>query len=286
VTEDSSAVRLELDSRPEAPALVRAALAGVAQSIELEPELFNDLKTAVSEACNNVVLHAYGDQPGPMVFGLEIRPDRVDATVRDWGSGIQHAHPSDERMGVGLAVISALASRAEFVSAPDGGTQVRMSFVPRHASSRPLPASEHPDLDPGAPLRLSGDVVGTVSPAALLPGVLGRVARAVAARTHLSVDRFSDIYLVADAIAALAESAAIAPAVTFAVTAGHKRLELAAGLFRSGTGARLLEVGAAEQSWTSLPSVAGDFAAAEPVEDHELIHVVIADSRRSGAPVN
>ena len=284
MTEDPSAVRLELDSRPEAPALVRAALAGVAQSLEFDSELFNDLKTAVSEACNNVVLHAYGDQPGPLVFELELRPDRVDAMVRDWGSGIQHAQPSDERMGVGFAVISALASRAEFVSAPDGGTQVRMSFVPRGAPSPPLPAPEHTDLDPGARLRLSGDVVGTVTPAALLPGVLGRVARAVAARTHLSLDRFSDIYLAADAIAALAGSAAIAPAITFAVTAGHKRLELAVGLFRSGTGARVLEAGACDESGTSLPLVAGDFGT-EPVEDHELIHVVIEDARRRRARV-
>jgi anti-sigma regulatory factor (Ser/Thr protein kinase) len=268
VTEDLSAMRLELDSRPEAPAIVRAALAGVAQLLEFDPELFDDVKTAISEACNNVVLYAYEGRPGPLSMGLEVRPDGIVATIRDWGGGIQQVGPSEERMGVGLAVISALADRAEFVRAPDGGTEVRMVFSGRPAPAAPLERRADGGSASDVPLDLSGDVVVTVWPAGLLAGVLGRVARAVAGRTHLSLDRFSDIYLATDAIAAFAESAASASAVTFAVTAAHKRLELAVGPFPAGDGARLLQ--------DLLPAFVGD-CTVEPVNGSEVLRLVLEE---------
>jgi serine/threonine-protein kinase RsbW len=272
VTEDLSAVRLELESRPESPALVRAAMAGVAQLLEFDSELFDDLKTAVSEACNNVVLYAYDGEPGPLVVGLEIRPDGILATVRDWGGGIQQAGPSEERMGVGLAVISALADRAEFITAPDGGTEVRMTFTGRGAAIRPLVLPDGADPGTRVPVELSGDVVVTVWPTGLLTGVLGRMTRAVAARTHLSLDRFSDIYLVTDAIAALAESTAAAPGIAFAVAAAHKRLELTVGPFRDEDGA--LAERLSDQAGISLVGIAGEFAV-ERVDGFELLRVVV-----------
>jgi serine/threonine-protein kinase RsbW len=256
--------------------LVRAALTGVAQLLELDSELFDDLKTAVSEACNNAVLHAYDGKPGPLVVGLAIRADGIDATVRDWGSGIQQVGPSDERMGVGLAVISALADRAEFISAPDGGTEVRMTFTERGAPIRRLAPPPNGDRPMCEPLELSGDVVVTLWPVALLSGVLGRVTRAVAARTHISLDRFSDLYLVTDTIAAFARSAAGAADITFAVAAARRRLELTVGPFRAGDGARLLDDGLPGEAGTSLALRVGEFAI-EQVDGHELLRVVVED---------
>lgn len=274
VTEDLLAVRLELDSRPESPALVRAALAGVAQLLELDSELFDDLKTAVSEACNNVVLYAYDGEPGPLVVGLEIRDDEIGATIRDWGAGNQRVGPSDERMGVGLAVISALADRAEFINAADGGTEVRMAFTDRGADIRPLEHRLGADPAAGVPVQLSGDVVVTLWPVGMLAGVLGRVARAAAVRTHLSLDRFSDIYLVTDAIAAFAQSAASSADITFAIAAGYKRLELTVGPFRAGNGSRLLNDGLFSQAGSPLALLVGEFAV-ESVTGFELLRVVV-----------
>jgi len=104
-------VRLELDSHPESVALARAALSGLAEWRSFDPELVNDLKTAVSEASNNVVVHAYGDEAGPLILHLEADSTGVYATVRDRGVGL-HAATSVDGQGVGLAVISALAARA------------------------------------------------------------------------------------------------------------------------------------------------------------------------------
>jgi serine/threonine-protein kinase RsbW len=259
---------------------VRAALSGVGQVLELEQELFDDLTTAVSEACNNVVLYAYDGEPGPYVVGLEIRPESIEATVRDWGTGIQQVGPSDERMGVGLAVISALADRAEFISAAEGGTEVRMAFSDRDTTIRPLEPA--PDGGPGndLPVKLTGDVVVTLSPVGLLAGLLGRLARAVASRTHLSLDRFSDIYLITDVIAAYATSVVSASAVSFAVAGGDRRIELTVGPFPAGDGARLLEGGLANEPRSAIALRAGEVTL-ERVDGYELLHVVI-DDRRPG----
>ena len=56
-------VRLELDSRPEQVSVVRGTLAGLAELLAVDTPFLDDLKTAVTEACNNVVLHAYGANP-------------------------------------------------------------------------------------------------------------------------------------------------------------------------------------------------------------------------------
>ena len=57
---EGSTVRLRLESRPQTLTIVRGMLGGVAELLSIDPELLDDLKTSVSEACNNVVLHAYG----------------------------------------------------------------------------------------------------------------------------------------------------------------------------------------------------------------------------------
>jgi anti-sigma regulatory factor (Ser/Thr protein kinase) len=128
-------VRLELDSRPESVTLVRGMLVGIGEELALEAELLDDLKTAVSEACNNVVMHAYGDAVGPMTVDFELEGGQIEVSVRDHGGGIRGVSASHDRMGVGLAVISALADRSEFVNLPEGGTEVRMSFIERAANT-------------------------------------------------------------------------------------------------------------------------------------------------------
>ena len=271
-------VRLELDSRPESPALVRAALTGLAELLEFDSELFQDLRTAVSEACNNVAMHAYDRGSGPLLVGLEIAPAGVEVMVRDWGGGIHQLETSEDRMGVGLAVISALADRAEFISAPDGGTEVRMTFTGRGAD---IPALEAP-LNGGpaveVPVRLAGDVIVTLSPVQLLGGVLGRVLRVLAARTHFSIDRLPDVYLVTDAVASFVNSAASGDGITFAVMGAQRRLELTVGPVRAGSGASLQDAGLFNQPGSPLARLVGELAV-EPVDGFELLRVVVEERR-------
>jgi anti-sigma regulatory factor (Ser/Thr protein kinase) len=83
-------VRLKLSSRSENVALVRAVLAGVAEAIELDAEQLDDIRTAVTEACNNAVLHAYEGGEGPLEVDVRLPSEgRVAVVVRDAGIGIE-----------------------------------------------------------------------------------------------------------------------------------------------------------------------------------------------------
>jgi anti-sigma regulatory factor (Ser/Thr protein kinase) len=218
VTEQTPTVRLELDSRPESVTLVRGILVGIWEDLALAAELVDDLKTAVSEACNNVVMHAYGGGVGPMTVDFDAAGGQIETRVRDRGDGIRGVSASEDRMGVGLAVISALADRSEFTSPPGGGTEIRMSFNGEAERS----ALERADALNGHdwPKHLDGDVVVRVSSTRLLRGLLGRLARAVAAQARFSVDRLSELYPVTDALAAHAREAASSRGIGFAIVGG------------------------------------------------------------------
>ncbi len=71
-------------------------LSGVAEQLAMDPELLDDLKTSVSEACNNVVLHAYHGEPGPMDIELFIDEASVRVSVQDRGIGLSDS-PADDR---------------------------------------------------------------------------------------------------------------------------------------------------------------------------------------------
>ncbi len=259
-------VGLELASRPEDVALVRSALAALADAAVIDQALLTDLKTAVSEACNNVVLHAYGDLPGQMLVTVELRATSIDVNVRDHGRGIQQLAAGEDRMGLGLAVMTALAAKTEFSSSPDGGTEVRMSFERYAASDGTHPLSVPPaDELPYDPIEtLGGNVVVHVSPAALVGPVLGRLARAVAANVGFSVARFHDLYAIADALADHANRAADG-SVSFAINASRRNLDLVVGPFNP------LSEGA--ESFVGLV----DGVSFETEEDHELLHLTLID---------
>ena len=283
VTENSPAVRLELDSRPETLTLVRGVLAGVAELIGLDPELLDDLKTAVSEACNNVVMHAYDGEAGPLSVRMYIEPEAIEVVVEDRGSGLPPLTPADETIrGVGLSVIRALAEQADFRAMPEGGTEVRMSFAGQR-DGKPLfhlPSQAGPD-DRGESW-LSGDAVVSLSPISLLAGVLGRVARALAARARFSLDRFSDVYLVTDAIAAHAGRAAKGPRLSFAISTDAQRLELTIGPFTDGSGDQLCQE-APDYSAASALAKLSDELEVRRADDAEILYVVMVDRRRPSA---
>lgn len=129
-------VRLELPGVADSVALVRSVIHTVARAADLDRRLVDDLRMAASEACNNVVLHAYPVSPGPLIFSLAVRADAVELVVRDRGVGIRPGYGHRHGLGVGVSLINALADRAEFMSSSGTGTEVRMTFM------RPLPVPE------------------------------------------------------------------------------------------------------------------------------------------------
>jgi serine/threonine-protein kinase RsbW len=284
VIEDRPAVHLELDSSPETLTLVRGALGAVAEVLALDPELLDDLKTAVSEACNNVVMHAYDAGPGPLAVYLYVDADTIEVLVRDHGSGIPASAPADDRMqGVGLPIIRALAQEAEFRRLPEGGTEVWMLFAGRREGAPLFERPGDPAPEDGWVERLSGDAVVSLSPVSFLGAVLGRLARALAARARFSLDRFSDVYLITDAIAAHAARAARGPRIAFGLSTNSRRLELTIGPFRSGSGSELREEKPVRDVGSALVMLS-DAVEIEAANGDEMLRVVMTDMGREPLP--
>jgi serine/threonine-protein kinase RsbW len=240
VVSDAPTVSLRLESSPETLTLVRGMLGGVGELLALDPELLDDLKTAISEACNNVVMHAYDGGTGPLTVCLYVLPDRIEAIIRDHGRGIPLAAPSDDRLqGVGIPIMRALAQQTAFRPVDDEGTEVWMQFA-GHREEEALyrfPSGATPE--DGWSDRLAGDAVVSLSPVSFVGGVLGRLARAMAARARFSLDRFSDVYLVTDALAAHVTGAASTGRIAFGISTETRRLELTIGPFRPGASSAL-----------------------------------------------
>jgi serine/threonine-protein kinase RsbW len=278
--DQAATVRLQLESSPETLTLVRGALGGMAELLALDVELLDDLKTAVSEACNNVVMHAYGGESGPLSVRLTVGEDQIEVSVRDKGRGIPIQAPADDRLqGVGIPIMRALAQRTAFRPLEDGGTEVWLQFAGRRDGKLLYVPPTPPAPEDGWVDQLSGDAIVSLSPLTFVGGVLGRLARALAARARFSLDRFSDVYLVTDALAAHAQEAASGARVGFGISTDTRRLELTIGPFKPGassqlTGADQSEVGSALRRLSDELHVDG-------TNGSEALRVVIRDSRGS-----
>lgn len=196
-------VRLSLLNRPENVMLVRQMLAGVAEAVDLDANDLNDISTAVTEACNNVVLHAYAGEEGPLEVEVYACAGAVEVVVRDHGSGIPSPiSRSRETAGIGLSVIQALAQRADFRGAQENGTEVCMVFgAPQARALEPFSEDEFElpaivDSEPTSAIEI------TVAPAPLAWTILPRLLSALAARAHFRTDGIADMQLLADALTA------------------------------------------------------------------------------------
>jgi serine/threonine-protein kinase RsbW len=282
---DAPWVRLELTSRPEAARLVRSMSTAAGEALGFDFELLSDVNTGVTEACNNVILHAYGDRPGPMSVELRSHPDAVVVRVCDQGRGIRQTVPDHDGLKVGLALMSAVADRAEFINIPDGGSEVRLSF--RAPTGRPgIPWPEENQSATGSSAwqaelhsGLTGDVVLTVSPVPMLAPVLGRIGRALAPSAGFSLQRCYDVFLLSDALGAHAERAADSSSISVALGAHDRRLEFALAPLRAGTGARLEQPG----SPTAADALArlSEEVAIVTGDGHETLRVSMHDPLRA-----
>jgi serine/threonine-protein kinase RsbW len=188
-----------LPAKSENVAVIRHTLAGLAEEIGMDEPGLADLKTVVTEACMNVVVHAYQGEPGPL--NVEAKPDSDGLTVvvRDEGVGIRPQADSErDSLRLGLSLIAALSSSFSIAGGLDQGTEITMRVPLKGGGTngsgdpfqmKPFPADRT-------------EVV--IDRSELLAPVLARVVGALAARRDLSVDRVSDAVLVTDAIAVAA----------------------------------------------------------------------------------
>ena len=129
-------VRLEFPSRSSNEGFARTAAACFVAQLDPTLEEVNDVKTAVSEAVTNAIVHAYPDAIGKIVLKLRLLEDHsLEMMVRDWGVGIPDVEQartpmfttgSEERSGMGFTIMESFMDSLKVRSTPGKGTTVTM----------------------------------------------------------------------------------------------------------------------------------------------------------------
>ena len=136
MTRAENYVTVEVLSRSSNEGFARVAAAGFAAQLDPTLDELGDIKTAVSEAVTNAIVHAYPDKLGKIVLKLNIREGNVlEITVRDWGKGIEDIQQAreplfttggEERSGMGFTIMESFMDRVNIRSAVNRGTSVVM----------------------------------------------------------------------------------------------------------------------------------------------------------------
>jgi serine/threonine-protein kinase RsbW len=230
-------VRLRMPALPANVALVRQALAGLTDELGVEPARAADMKIALTEACTNVVVHAYGEDPGPLEVTMGVEYRRLVLSVRDRGSGLHPLPGRDEGapLGFGLALIASLSDELGLVGGRHG-TEVRIAFSLDGGSAPPL--AIQPSAEPAPNCE---QIVLELRPPERASPVLGRVISLVAARADFSIDRLSDAQIVSDAIAGGAATHLTDGTLSVAIDEHESGFDLLVGPFATGGAQRLVD---------------------------------------------
>ena len=129
-------VTMEFLSRSSNESFARMAAAGFAAQLDPTLDELGDIKTAVSEAVTNAIVHAYPEKLGKIVIKMRILEGQIlELIVRDWGCGIPdvdrarqplYTTGGEERSGMGFTIMESFTDRLQVKSVPDKGTTVIM----------------------------------------------------------------------------------------------------------------------------------------------------------------
>ena len=127
---------VEFPSRSANESFARTAAACFAAQLDPTLEEINDIKTAVSEAVTNSIVHAYPDTIGKVSMKLRLFEDNsMEILVRDWGVGIADVEQArtplyttggEERAGMGFTIMESFMDKLKVRSRPGKGTVVTM----------------------------------------------------------------------------------------------------------------------------------------------------------------
>ena len=133
---ESNYIKLEFPSKSSNEAFARTAAAAFAAQLDPTLEELGDIKTAVSEAVTNSIVHAYPDSLGRIAMRLRIiKGSTLEISVRDWGRGIADVEQAmtplfstggEERSGMGFTIMGSFMDKLKVRSSPGRGTTVTM----------------------------------------------------------------------------------------------------------------------------------------------------------------
>lgn len=130
-------MQLEFLSVPENEGFARVAVSAFAVQLDPTLDILADIKTAVSEAVTNAIVHGYGEEKGIVSISVLMREGGLlEITVSDRGKGIEDiemamqpfftTQPEKERSGMGFSVMQTFMDKVNVESIPGAGTTVRM----------------------------------------------------------------------------------------------------------------------------------------------------------------
>ena len=130
-----NSMKLNIEAKSQNESFARSVVAGFYIQINPTLEQIEDLKTAVSEAVTNCIVHAYeGAQQGSIDIDCDLYADKINVVITDYGKGIDNVTKAmepfyttgaeGERSGMGFTVMQAFCDKVEVVS-KKGLTQVK-----------------------------------------------------------------------------------------------------------------------------------------------------------------
>jgi stage II sporulation protein AB (anti-sigma F factor) len=132
-------MKLEIPSKSQNEAFARVTVAAFAAQADPTIDEISDVKTAVSEAVTNAIIHGYENSAGTIYITASLAGRRLEITVVDHGAGIEDieqarqplftSKPELERSGMGFTIMENFMSEFMVDSHPGKGTTVRMVKV-------------------------------------------------------------------------------------------------------------------------------------------------------------
>ena len=129
-------IKIEFDAVSENEGFARVCVAAFATRLDPTLEEINDIKTAVSEAVTNSVIHGYNKKGGLITLTAEIEEKTLKVIIEDSGRGIDNVKKAmepmfttgedDERSGMGFTFMDVFMDGLEVGSEPGRGTRVTM----------------------------------------------------------------------------------------------------------------------------------------------------------------
>ena len=140
-TTKTAEVKITIPALSDYVAVARLAISGVAARMNFSIDEIDDLKVSVSEACNNVVQHAFPNGEGVICISCKIHLDHLEIIISDEGKGFDTTDIKSKKsdgvseeestthfgLGLGLTFIKSLMDSSEVISIPGSGTTVRMT---------------------------------------------------------------------------------------------------------------------------------------------------------------
>lgn len=129
-------MQLDFLSKSQNESFARVVVAAFASQLDPTLDELADIKTAVSEAVTNCIIHGYEDRIGMIRINSKLYKDKIVISIQDWGKGIQDieearqplwtSKPEMERSGMGFTIMEDFMDELKIESTPGEGTLITM----------------------------------------------------------------------------------------------------------------------------------------------------------------